>query len=339
MKKTKIDVVLDGLFRELNKKQKTVIAGRYGLAGKERTLQEIGDDFGVTRERIRQVESQGLKKLKKIIVEECADIFDLGARHLEEAGGVKADAEFVRELKAEAGFPDAKGVDNKIRFLFFALGKPFYFRENPFFRPFWHKDSPARERFFSFIKNTEALFNQTKKEKGSRGVSDLVEALKARPDFHFLFISKKFGVGPFGDTGPLEWSEVNPKNIKDKAYLALKMIEKPLHFSDIASHIHKLGISKKPVNIQTVHNELIKDGRFVLIGRGVYALNEHGYEPGTVKDVIADIIGEKGPLLPGQVVDLVNERRILRRNTILLGLQDKKCFERMEDGKYKVRKA
>lgn len=339
MKKTKMDAVFDGLFRELNKKQRMVIAGRYGLAGEERTLQEIGDDFGVTRERIRQVESQGLKKIKKIIAEECADIFDLGARHLEAAAGVKADFEFMEGLKADAGFPNTKNINNKLRFFFFVFGKPFYFRESPFFRPFWHKDNAAKERLFSFVKNTEILFNQTKKEKGSGGVSELVEALKARPDFHFLFVSKRFGVGPFGDTGPLEWPEIDPGNIRDKAYLALKTIGRPLHFSDIARHIHKLGISKKSVNTQTVHNELIKDKRFVLIGRGAYALSEHGYKPGTVKDVITDIIKDKGPLSPGQVVNLVSERRILKRNTILLGLQNKMFFERMDDGRYKIRGA
>ena len=112
-----------------------------------------------------------------------------------------------------------------------------------------------------------------------------------------------------------------------------------MHFRDIAKKIIKSNISSKKVNVQTVHNELIKDNRFVLVGRGVYALKENGYEPGTVKDVIASLIKTKGPLNSEDVVKLVNEKRILKENTILLNLQNRKHFRRLNDGKYSLHEA
>jgi hypothetical protein len=88
--------------------------------------------------------------------------------------------------------------------------------------------------------------------------------------------------------------------------------------------------------VQTVHNELIKDSRFVLVGRGVYALKEWGYEPGQVKDIITKILRENGPLTQGEILERVSKQRLVKENTILLNLSNKKNFLRDSQGKYKV---
>ena len=52
--------------RDLNQREVDVLALRYGLYdGTSRTLEQVGQIFGVTRERIRQIEAKGLRKLKK----------------------------------------------------------------------------------------------------------------------------------------------------------------------------------------------------------------------------------------------------------------------------------
>ncbi|HBY74441.1 TPA: hypothetical protein DEG21_00690 [Patescibacteria group bacterium] len=68
----------------------------------------------------------------------------------------------------------------------------------------------------------------------------------------------------------------------------MKKQKQPVHFveltNSIATHF------KEPVKTATIHNELIRNNEFVLIGRGIYVLKEWGYKPGTVIDVIIDIL-------------------------------------------------
>jgi len=58
---------LDRALRLLTERERTVIELRYGLTGQEPlTLEQIGRDFGITRERVRQIESNSLRKLKRL---------------------------------------------------------------------------------------------------------------------------------------------------------------------------------------------------------------------------------------------------------------------------------
>ena len=84
-----------------------------------------------------------------------------------------------------------------------------------------------------------------------------------------------------------------------------------------------------------MHNELIKDNRFVLVGMGLYALREWGYEPGTVREVLVSLFkGSDRPLAREEIVRLAAEKRLVKPQTILLNLQDRSLFKRTEDGKY-----
>ncbi|HAS95554.1 TPA: hypothetical protein DCS99_04015, partial [Candidatus Wolfebacteria bacterium] len=153
---------------------------------------------------------------------------------------------------------------------------------------------------------------------------------------NYLGISKKFSNNPYSDFGLSHWEEIAPKTARAKAYLILRKHGKPMHFRDIAHTINNTGFDKKPVYAQTIHNELIKDNRFVLVGRGMYGLTEHGFFPGTAKDVIRQILVDGGPLAQQEVVKMVSAQRFLKENTILLNLQNKKHFKRLDNGTYHV---
>jgi hypothetical protein len=156
---------------------------------------------------------------------------------------------------------------------------------------------------------------------------------------NYLNLSRQIGTNPYGDVGLREWPEINPKTVRDKIYLVLKKKGEPLHFESIAKHINDVGFDGQEALAPTVHNELIKDERFVLVGRGMYGLKEQGYEPGIAREVIAKVLKEKGPLKPEDVVTHVTKQRFFKPNTIVINLQNKNLFERLSDGRYRVREA
>jgi hypothetical protein len=335
-----IDNLLNRLFEGFSPKQVKVLNDRYGLKkGQISTLQEIGDELSITRERVRQIEEQTLKKLAPMVRSEARQILDFANIHLANAGGVRRDDYFIFEVKNTLFLGEtAKNIDEKLRFLFLAAATPLYEKENENFYGFWYANDSAKKRFGDFIKNILQLFKTADK---SSLLNDKIYLAHCKDinSAHFLSIAKHFGVNVFGEFGLRSWPEIEPKTVRDKAYLVLKRYGKPLHFKLIAKYINRFGIDKKPAHIQTVHNELIKDDRFVLVGRGIYALRENGFEPGTVREVIARLLRKNGPLTSPEVVKLVNEERFLKENTILLNLQNKKYFRRLDDGRYHVREA
>jgi len=59
---------VDGLLEALDPREKKIISQRFGLdGGKPKTLEDVGKDFGITRERIRQLQNIALAKLRRAL--------------------------------------------------------------------------------------------------------------------------------------------------------------------------------------------------------------------------------------------------------------------------------
>jgi len=306
------------LLKDLPGRQRDVLSRRFGLKGERQTLESVGKNYQITRERVRQIEEDGLKGLaKKLEDPQCQNIFHSFVKELKTAGSLKRENLLLRQLGGEK-------FKNHVFFLL-TLGKPFQrFSETADFYAFWTIDKNslniARRNIHTFV-------SALKKKKKALPLPTNI------PVSH-LEISKAILPGSQGSYGLPNWPEINPKGIKDKAYLVLKKEERPLHFTQVASFIGKNALS------QTVHNELIRDQRFVLIGRGLYALKEWGYSPGIVREVIADVLRtSKKPIHQEQVLREVLKQRQVKPNTILLNLQNRQYFMRNSEGSYTIRKA
>jgi len=154
--------------------------------------------------------------------------------------------------------------------------------------------------------------------------------------FSLLKAAKRIEQNKFGHWGMHTWREIKPKTINDKIYLVLKNHSKPVHFAEIASLINKINFDNKKANAATVHNELILDEKYVLVGRGLYGLKEWGYKDGTVSDVIEEILKrEENPMSRDEIIDSVLEKRMVKKATIILALMNKDKFGKAE-GKYTV---
>lgn len=140
----------------------------------------------------------------------------------------------------------------------------------------------------------------------------------------------------FGFWGSEDSEEITPKTINHKIYLVLKNEGQPMHFTDIAKRINEVCFDHKVANAATVHNELILDARYVLVGRGIYGLKEWGFKEGVVQDVVLQILRENGPLTKDEIVEKVLENRMVKKATVSLALMNKDVFDKMGD-KYKAK--
>jgi len=335
-----LDQAIENILADFSPNQKKVLMCRFGLrSAKTCTLQEVGDELHITRERVRQIQEQAMKKAGSRVKEAVGPFVNSAVAHLVSVGGARRDDAFMTDLKHEffATTP-VKFLENKIHFVLLAAGQPLFRKEDDAMHAYWYASEGANKKFQDFVKQMTQLF----KSSDRKAILDQKVYLAHMKDMaagHFLSIPKHFGVNVFGDIGLKSWAEIDPKTVRDKAYLVLRRHGKPLHFEDIAKMISKSGIDKKLAHIQTVHNELIKDDRFVLVGRGIYGLKEHGYVSGTVREVIARLLKKNGPLPAHEVVARVNQERFLKENTILLSLQNRKFFRRLDDGRYHVKEA
>lgn len=324
MNNTAVDKKIKEAILTLPKRYQTVMVLRYGIDGEPKTLEEIGDQFGVTRERIRQIEVKALHDLLGGREEAFQPCFHWLSEVIGREGGVVAEHYFLDEYGKEK-----KGS----LLLALYLGEPFLRGSGTdVFHHHWYIDESLRRRALEELeKLTNHLAKYTlliSKDKVKEHISDV----------NFLKLSKIIGLSPLGTYGLTHWPEVVPKGVKDRAYVILKIAGEPLHFIEITKRINDLRLGRRVALKQTVHNELIKDDRFILVGRGMYGLKEWGLRRGTVKDVLKQIFTEeKRPLHKEEIIPRVLKERLVRRNTIMLSLNDSGDFTCLKDGRYALK--
>ena len=252
----------------LDARSSSILKRRFGLSSPETaTLQELGATYGITRERVRQLESQAVAQIKQGIeaFEEIELLKAFAEDHIGNAGGLRKDDVLMGELHIISSSNEDRDIfGNKARFIFKVLEYPHFSGESDRFHSFWYLDEESKDKMIAMhqeiikkLKRVEHFDEILRAAMEPYGMKESVAA-------NFLSVSKKIGVGPYGDIGLSHWEEINPKTVRAKAFLLLKKTGDPLHFTEIAK---KIG-SHAP----TVHNELIKDPRFVLVGRGTYDL-------------------------------------------------------------------
>ncbi|MBQ6460853.1 hypothetical protein IJJ36_00235 [Candidatus Saccharibacteria bacterium] len=317
-------------------REKEIISRRFGLTGNKETLEQIGEMLSITRERVRQLEKAILIRLQ--ISAEENQIPELAA----------AEKILIRNLTEMGRIAKLSDLANKV----------------------YNKDATASERtgiyFIATFSKSLTVIEENDKynaavgiaeygdEKIIRGkVDEIVKLIRENktpmtideldsklnyehPD-HIKAIASisKLLATLNGLWGLAKWPTVNPKNIRDKIFVILESKKEPMHFSEIAKEIADSNFKRRNVTIQAIHNELIKDPRFVLIGRGIYALSSWGYKKGTISEIITSILEKaKEPMTREEIVKQVLRTRKVKETTILLNLQNKKLFKKVDKNSY-----
>ncbi len=326
------------LMKELKDREKYILDGRFGLSKEEkRTLESIGKEYGITRERVRQIQNAALKAIRKSkSYEEAKEIFMEIENLIHELGGIVEEEFFLSYLS-----PD-KITQNHIHF-HLVLGDNFKkHKEDEHFKARWAVNGELADKVHDALKKLHSDLSEEELLSEEKMVLKFMDKLDGVEDGYvddeiakqFLLISKLIGTNPLGDWGLKSSQNISLRGVRDYAYLVMKKNGSPMHFREVADAIEK--IFGKKANYATIHNELIKDNRFVLVGRGMYGLKEWGYREGVVKDVIAYLIYENGPMTKEEIIDAVLKERYLKKNTILVNLSNKEYFKKNDEGKYVI---
>lgn len=331
--------VVKRLLTALPDRARDVLTGRFGL-GKDAhkmTLEAIGKKYGITRERVRQIENYAIHSIKKSeIYSKEKEIFVELEQLLEALGGMISEEDLLTHISND------RSVQNHIHFLL-VLGDSFKKeKDDDHFKHRWYVNDQLAEKVHKALK--KLYENLTEEHLVSEldiiaqfltHVEDVADHYKKDDVIRrWLSISKTIGKNPLGEWGLVSSPNIKAKGIRDYAFLVLRKHGSPIHFVDVAKSIEKLF--DKKAHIATTHNELIKDKRFVLVGRGLYALTEWGYVSGVVKDVIKKVLEKNGPLTRQEIVDKVMKERYVKENTILVNLQNSKHFFKDKEGKYHI---
>lgn len=336
--------ILDILEGQLdNERTKDVIMRRFGLTdGRRQTLEGVGQDYGITRERVRQIESNGLKALSgSEVVARLKPAFEMVEEHLVEHGDLKREERLLDDLACvcEVKVGRKSSTCQAALYLILVLGEPFIReKEDNVLHSLWTINRKSVTLAKNVIDYLTKYLKRTSKVADFKTLHEQVRAkeydLDEKAFFAYLDVAKEVDANKFGEYGLIFWPEISPRGVRDKAYLILRKYNKPLHFGEITELINRNNLDHKTAQVETVHNELIKDGRFILIGRGIYALSAWGYEAGTVTDIIVGLLKNLGSLSREEILDKVLEKRMIKENTVLINLQNKKVFAKNDDGRY-----
>lgn len=330
------------LINLLNKREQDVLIRRFGLFNKQKeTLDSIGKIYNITRERVRQIQDHGLNVLKNKALPsniKFSKYFSLINQKIDDLGGFVKEESLLNNLKQ-------KEEDKNYLNLLFVLNKNIhYLKENNNFHPRWvsHNRRELAPKIENAVNNLTSLvpknevisFDEMIKLFQGRLKQSLGNETPQNKNIISSWVetSKLLDKNIFGEWGLSDSCHINPKGIKDYAYLSMRRHGSPMHFKEVSGAIEK--IFKKPAHTQTVHNELIKDGRFVLVGRGLYALKEWGYIPGTVKDVIFNILNSTGKISKEELIKRILKERHVKETTISINLQNRDFFRKYNDGTY-----
>lgn len=316
-------------------REREIVGRRFGLFDRKETLEQIGEMLGITRERVRQLEKSVVTKLRTMAEQgNVPHINDFQARVLEI---LEANGKVARVSTLAGNFNDNPSREEQARAAFLSqlCPKLAVVSEDDHF---YNSVSIKTAYDDKALKNRVAALIDTIKQIGEpKSINDIAKAASIEdPKEAAALASTSKQLATLNDRwGLVKWPMVNPKNIRDKIYVILKEHGKHLHFNEIAGAIKDSDFKRKDVTTQAIHNELIKDKRFVLIGRGIYALKEWGYEKGTVADIITEVLKQAGePLHRDEIVKRVLKSRFVKETTILLNLQGKSQFKRVAKATY-----
>lgn len=340
--------VLSHLLKILAAREEEILRRRHGLHAKApETLEHIGAQYNVTRERIRQIESGAVAKLRRYndTHHSVHSIIDALTSVLDQHGGVMREDHLLNQLLGNSDDVQAARAATLFIMQFLLKDRVKHFSVSETYYPAWQLTTAPVHLVDETIR---AVLDILQAHGRPLPVKEVLDQLRKTPFgtehqyqltdaavLSYIGVSTLIAKNPYDEYGLVGWGTIVPRRMSDKIYLVLKKAGKPLHFNDITQLINETKFDHRTAYPPTVHNELILNDRYVLVGRGIYALKEWGYKPGVVADILVSILKrEQRPLTREELVSEVLKQRIVKRNTIHLALTNRKKFTKHTNGTY-----
>ena len=336
----RLDKAAKNILKSVPIRGREILARRFGIGDykNKETLEAIGQDHKITRERVRQIEAAALVRLRHNCQNEIAEISLYLNEELNKKGGLAREEEFFKTAVLNYGRP------NHFSFFLSLDDKFIRLSETDDFFSRWTNNRRLADKIETVLTALRQELSSDNLLAEKEILAKFARHLEKIPAEYFLSgfsqellpsflaVSKKIKRNYLGEWCLADSPQISPRGMKDMAHMVLRKNGEPMHFKKIAAEIELL--LKKPAHIQTVHNELIKNSHFVLVGRGLYGLTSMGYKNGVVSDVIKQILKERGPLAKEEIIKEVLKQRRVKSGTIAINLQNKEFFKKTAEENY-----
>lgn len=349
-KKIKVDLESTQLKEVLlycKPKERLILMRKFGLDGsKETPLQKIGKEYALTRERVRQIETQALMRFRRLIVgnEVYMNVLEESKNILESHGGILGEDVLISKIINKNLFKFSK---QELKLILVSDFDITYLKRNKeinrafYIEPLYEdlltklvlftlqhfKERNQSQDLYEFISELKEYFAEDTKEIPSLK-NDLFYV-------NFFNIVKNVTILD-GKIWLSDFDDINPKTVKLKMLYTIRRLNKPIHYQELPAKILE-RFPGELTKINTVHNELVKNNDlFINLGLGTYGLKERGFQWGSVRDILIRIFKKNNhPMTAKELTKEVLREKMVSPNTVVLNLQKfKEDFQRVDKGTY-----
>lgn len=330
------------LSERLDDRDRQVIRCRYGLYSKKLTLKDVGEQLGVTRERVRQIQARSMKILMQpryILV--VQPILELMFHLLKQAGGLINEKQLEEKLNNQYNVGNIEPID-LAHLIFESNNNVKWIQETGA----WGLSSLP----LSLVPGIQAKFEEILEDKYVPLPRDeLISQYKSTQ----LYLNYQ---GMVEDNFLIKCLNIHPKVCFDKdgncglscwenqrlntIIQTMREIGEPVHYTDIAKKTNMELGSVNNTSARNIHAQLQRNTDiFVRVGHGIYGLSEWGlHDDGSIANAAYRVLSDAGrPLHCDIITEQVLETWQVNPRSVLAALQREDRFVNIGQGVYWLR--
>ncbi len=337
-----------------------VLSYRYGLEGSEvYTLQDIGDAYGITRERVRQLQEKALAQIHNLlsgkkqvenyvvpkpIVQEFNNVIEL----IQQKETVVTMPELLDIFESRYS-TDSTNSDKEIRLLMAVIGYKIIGRpsgySNDVHETWIITKSAATRQIWAALQASISALDESVHPLSMFEIQIKVNR-KRKKKFKKEDLENSFRMSKEVEKVGTDFYQVKLENLPslaDQAYRILHQKNSPMHYRDIAREIsHALALVSKPADVQarSLVSQLVADDRFAAIGSsGKWCLaNWNSYSTATTVEIMKEFFHvKKSSATVKEIYEyVITKRPQVPKTSIHAYLYDKDEFVRVSRTEYEL---